>query len=79
MGGNREPEVVRGARGAGRGAGSGATVADVARLLATVRPCNLDSNGGAGCGRYTGQLGTLTRAWACFGRRLILSDPFGRL
>ncbi|MDQ0820276.1 hypothetical protein QFZ79_002569 [Arthrobacter sp. V4I6] len=45
MDGNREPEVVRGGRG---GAGSGATVPDVARLLATMRVSHLDDGGGAG-------------------------------
>ncbi|MDQ0822053.1 hypothetical protein QFZ79_004433 [Arthrobacter sp. V4I6] len=42
MDGNREPEVVRG------GAGRGATVPDVARLLATVRPCHLGGGRGSG-------------------------------
>jgi hypothetical protein len=43
MDGNREPEVVPAGLG---GAGSGATVTDVARLLDTVRPCRLDDGGG---------------------------------
>ncbi|MDQ0820833.1 hypothetical protein QFZ79_003206 [Arthrobacter sp. V4I6] len=47
MDGNQEPEVVRGGRG---GAGRGATVPDVARLLATVRVSHFgddDDGGGA--------------------------------
>ncbi|WP_426978474.1 DUF222 domain-containing protein [Pseudarthrobacter sp. O4] len=47
MDGNREPEVVPGGHG---GAVSGATVPDVARLLATVRLCHATDDGDGGDG-----------------------------
>ncbi|MGY2743171.1 hypothetical protein ACVWZ8_000288 [Arthrobacter sp. UYCu723] len=65
MDGNREPEVVQAGRG---GAESGATVTDVPTDTAVTAAEGTAANS-ALC----------PWAWVCFWRRLILSDPFGRL
>ncbi|MET3919889.1 DUF222 domain-containing protein [Arthrobacter sp. UYEF20] len=71
MDGKREPEVVPGGR---CGAGGGATVPDVVRLLGTVRPCHTtDDDGGAGLIDQLRQLEDLKSAAAALQARVAVA------